>query len=154
MGRLAVCERLYDLLRRPSSGRMLGHIEMQHLATVVFQEDKYEQHLHGNCRHGKEIDGDHLPDMVVQEGPPRLVRWPPEPAQDARHGAFGDGDAEHLEFTMNPGCAPQRIGGGHLLDQSAEFCGGAGATSTLPLRVGHLAQNLRNRSRCQRTVSA
>lgn len=36
--------------------------------------------------------------MVVQEGPPRLVRWPPEPAQDARHGAFGDGDTEPLEF--------------------------------------------------------
>ena len=29
MGRVSVCERLYDLLRRPSSGRMLGHIEMQ-----------------------------------------------------------------------------------------------------------------------------
>jgi hypothetical protein len=74
--------------------------------------------------------------MVVQEGPPRLVTWPPEPAQDARHGAFGDGDTEHLEFTMNPGCAPQRIGGGHLLDQSAEFCGGAGATSTPALWLG------------------
>ena len=45
LGRLAVCERLYDLLRRPSSGRMLGHIEMQHLATVVFQHDKYEEYL-------------------------------------------------------------------------------------------------------------
>jgi len=37
---------------------------------------------------------------------------------------------------MNPGCAPQRIGGGHLLDQSAEFCGGTGATSTPALRPG------------------
>jgi hypothetical protein len=27
---------------------------------------------------------------------------------------------------MNPRCAPQRIGGGYLLDQSAEFCGCAG----------------------------
>src|SRR5258708_2334090 len=93
---------------------MLGHIEMQHLATIVFQEDKYEQHPHGHCGHGKEIDGDQLADMVVQEGPPRLVRWPPEPAQDARHGALGEGDAEHLQLAMNPGCAPQRIGGGYF----------------------------------------
>ena len=121
LGGLSVCERLYDLLRGPSSGRMLGHIEMQHLATIVFQEDKYEQYPHANCGHGKEIDGYHLADMVVQERPPRLVRWAAEPAQDARHGALGDGDAEHLHLAMNPGCAPQRIGGGYLLDQSAEM---------------------------------
>jgi hypothetical protein len=147
LGGLSVCERLYDLLRRPSPGRMLRHIEMQHLATIVFQEDKYEQLAPrvlpaavGTFMlivgHGKEIDGDHLGDMVVQEGPSPLARWPPEPAQDARHGALGDGDAEHLQLAMNPGCAPQRIGGGYLLDQSAEFCGCAGAASTLPLRVG------------------
>jgi hypothetical protein len=32
---LPVCERLNDLLRSPSPGRMLSHIEMQHLATIV-----------------------------------------------------------------------------------------------------------------------
>jgi hypothetical protein len=37
---------------------------------------------------------------------------------------------------MNSGCAPQRIGGDHLCDQSAEFCGGAGTTSTPALRLG------------------
>ena len=109
---------------------------MQHLATVVIQEDKYKQHPHGNCRHGKETDGDYLTDMIAQEGPTSLVGRPPEPVQDARHGAFGDGDTEHLEFTMNPGCAPQRVGGGHLLDQSAEFCCSARATSTPALGLG------------------
>ena len=104
---VAICERLYDLLCRPSSGRMLGHIEMQHLATVVFQHDEYEQHPHCDCWHGKEIGRYYLADMVMQESPPRLVRWPPEPAQDALHGALGDGDAEYLEFTMDPGRAPQ-----------------------------------------------
>ena len=39
LGSLSVCERLYDLLCRPGSGRMLGHIEMQHLATVVERAD-------------------------------------------------------------------------------------------------------------------
>jgi hypothetical protein len=136
LGRVSAGERFYDLLCRPSSGRMLGHIDMQHLATVVFQENEYEQYPHGDCRHSKEIDRDHLADMVVQEGSPRLVRRPPEVAQDARHGAFGEGDTEHRELTMDPRCAPERIGRGHLLDQSAEFCGRAGATSTRTLRVG------------------
>jgi hypothetical protein len=44
-GRRSVRERLYDLLCSPSSGGMLTHIEMQHLATVVFQENEYEQHF-------------------------------------------------------------------------------------------------------------
>jgi hypothetical protein len=34
LGGLSVCERLYDLLRRPSPGRMLPDIEMQDLATM------------------------------------------------------------------------------------------------------------------------
>src|SRR3954471_2203119 len=65
MRSLSVGECFYDLLCRPSPGRMLGHIEMQHLATIVFQDDQYEQYPHGNCRHGKEINRYHLADMVV-----------------------------------------------------------------------------------------
>src|ERR1700751_386324 len=79
---------------------------------------------------------DHLPDMIMQESLPCLVRRAAQSAQDARDSALGDGDAEHLEFAVNPGCAPQRICSSHLLDQSAEFCGGARATSTSDLPVG------------------
>src|SRR4051794_40432024 len=61
-GSVSVCERLYDLLRGPSPGRMLGHMEMQHLATIVFQDEKYEQYLHRDGRHRKEIGGYHLAD--------------------------------------------------------------------------------------------
>ena len=77
---------------------MLGHIEMQHLATTMFQHDKYEQHLHRERRHGKEVGRYHLPDMVVQESLPGLVRRPAELSQKAGHGALGDSDAEHLDF--------------------------------------------------------
>src|SRR3954454_22327047 len=73
--------------------------------------------------------------MVVQERPPGLVGRPTECAQESRDSAFGEGNAEHLEFAMNPGRAPQRIGRGHLCDQSAEFSAGAGPTSAPPLRL-------------------
>ena len=84
----------------------------------------------------KEVDRYHLADMVFQKGFPRLVGRTPEPAQDARDSALGDVDAQHFQLAMDPGCAPQRIGGGHLLNQSAQFRGGSGATSTPALRPG------------------
>ncbi len=113
-GSVTVCERLYNLLCGPISGRMLGHIKMQHFATIVFQDNEYEEDLHRDGRHGKEISGYHLADMVVQEGPPGLVRRAAERAQDARDSALREGDTEHLEFAVNPGCAPQGIGRDHL----------------------------------------
>ena len=42
-GRVSVCERLEDLLRGPRRSWMLGHIKMQHLATIVFQDNKHKQ---------------------------------------------------------------------------------------------------------------
>jgi len=115
-GRMSFGERLYDLLRGPSAGRMLRHIKVQHLATVMFQDDEYEQYLHRDSRRRKEISGYHLADVVVQEGPPGLVRRAAEPAQETGDSALGDHDAEHFEFAVNPGRAPQRIGGNHPLD--------------------------------------
>ena len=44
-GSLSVCECFYNLLRGPSSGRVLGDVEMQYLATIMFQHEKYEQYL-------------------------------------------------------------------------------------------------------------
>jgi len=115
-GRFAVCECLYDLLGGPSPGRMLRHIKVQHLATIMFQDNEYEQYLHRDSRHRKEISGYHLADVVVQEGPPGLVRRAAEPAQETGDSALGDHDAKHFEFAVNPGRAPQRIGGNHPLD--------------------------------------
>ena len=83
-GSVSVCERLEDLLRGPGRSWMLSHIKMQHLATIVFQDNKHEQYLQRDSRHGKEIGGYYFTDMVVQEGPPGLVRRAAEPAQEAR----------------------------------------------------------------------
>ncbi len=68
--------------------------------------------------------------------------------------ALRDGNAEHLSFAVDPRCAPEWIGIHHPHDQPTNLgsCGGppddGDVISTNP------AQNLRNRSRCQRvTVS-
>ena len=63
---------------------------------MLFQHDEHEQHLHGDRRNRKEIDGHTLIYMVVKEGLPRLSGRPAKPSQNSRDSAFGDCDAEHL----------------------------------------------------------
>jgi hypothetical protein len=85
---------------------MLGHVEMQHLATTMFQQDEHEQHLHGDRRHGEEIDGHQLAEVVVKKRLPALRRWPADASEKSGDGALGNGDAEHLQLAMNPRRAP------------------------------------------------
>ena len=95
---------------------MLGHIEMQHLATTMFQHEKYEQYLHCERRHRKKVGRYDLTDMVMQKSLPCLVRRPAELSQNAGDGTLGDVDAEHFQLAMNPGRAPQRISPRHSFD--------------------------------------
>src|SRR5215467_3711911 len=110
---------------------MLGHIEMQHLPTAVFQHEEHEQHLHGDGRYRKEIDGNHLAEVVVKKRLPGLAGWPRQLSEDSRDGPLRDPDAKHLEFSVKPWRTPQRIGRDHSLDQSANVNGSRGS-ATVP----------------------
>ena len=44
LGRILISEGLYDLLGRPGCRGMLRYIEMQHLATTMFQHQEHKQH--------------------------------------------------------------------------------------------------------------
>src|SRR4029434_1102625 len=99
--RIPLGKSLDDLLGGPGCRGMLSDIEMQHLATTMFQYDKHEQYLHRERRHSKEVDRYHLTDMIVQESLPGLVRRSAELSQNAGDGALGGGDAEHLQLAMN-----------------------------------------------------
>ena len=68
--------------------------------------------------------------MVVEKGLPRSSWGPADCSDDSGDGPFGDGDAEHLQFAMNPRCAPERIGSRHPLDQPANLDGGGGPPRT------------------------
>ena len=56
--------------------------------------------------------------MVGEEGPPRLGRWTRELRQQSRDGALGDLNAQLPELTVDPRGAPQRIGAGHVGEES------------------------------------
>src|SRR5713226_4896762 len=100
---------------------MLGHIEMQHLSTTVFQHDEHEHHLHGDRRHREEVDRHQLAEMVVKKRLPSLTRWPAECSENSRDRALRDLDAEHRQFSVNSGRTPQRIGSHHPFDQPANL---------------------------------
>jgi hypothetical protein len=68
--------------------------------------------------------------MVVEKCLPRLIGRPAEGSDDPGYSALRDRNAEHLEFAVDPRCAPQRIGRRHPLYQPANLGGSDGSPRT------------------------
>jgi hypothetical protein len=62
-----VREGVHDLLGGPGGGGVLGHVEVDDPPAVVREHDEDEQNSEASGRHGEEIDGDQVAD-VVHEG--------------------------------------------------------------------------------------
>src|SRR5215813_11411108 len=90
--RIPIGEGLDDLLGGPGRGGMLSDIEVQYLATTVFQYDEHEQHPQSDRRHREEIDRHQLVEVVMKKGLPRLSWWPKECAEHSGDRALGDLD--------------------------------------------------------------
>ena len=65
-GRGVIRERFYHLLGGPVSGGMLGHVEVDDAAAMVGEQN--EQNAQARGRHGEDVDGDQVLDMVGEEG--------------------------------------------------------------------------------------
>src|SRR5262249_19479981 len=115
---------------------MLGHIEMQHLPTAVFQHEEHEKYPDGDRGHCKEIDRHHLADVVAKKSLPGLAGSPRQLSEDSRDGSLRDLDAKHLEFSVNPWRTPQRIGRDHSLDGSANLDGRRGSAAVPAVHLG------------------
>ena len=71
-------KRLDNLLRSPCRGGMSSNVEMDHLTSIVSQDDEPKQDLKPNSAHGKEIDGDQLAEVPLDldpQSPLAVVRW-------------------------------------------------------------------------------
>jgi hypothetical protein len=73
---------------------MSRHVEVQNAPPFMGQRQEYVQHLKANCWHSEEIDGDQLPDVVLQKGAPRLGRWFPTTEHVLTDTGFADLDAQ------------------------------------------------------------
>ena len=60
------------LLRRPSRGRGVGHIEMYDLAAVMEEDYEHVEHAERHRGHDEEVDRDKIGDVIFEEGPPGL----------------------------------------------------------------------------------
>jgi len=71
-GRRVLRKGVDDLLRGPFSGRMLGHIEVNHASAFVRQHEEHKQDPSGHCRNGEEVDRHGRCHMIREECAPRL----------------------------------------------------------------------------------
>src|SRR5262245_13153891 len=93
-------KRFDDLLCSPNRRRILRHIEVDHAATIVRQDDEDIQNSQLNRCDRKEIDGYHLPDMISKERHPRLRGFPVFGHQ-SRNGSLRNLKPEFQQFSMN-----------------------------------------------------
>ena len=105
---------------------------MENAPAVMSQHQKHVKHLEANSRHGKEIDGDQLREVIVQEGAPGLRRRLAAADHVFAHAGLTDVDAELEQFTMDAGCTPSGVFAAHPADQVADFAGERGSSRLAP----------------------
>jgi hypothetical protein len=91
----------------------------------VLDNEEAVQRSEGERRNGEEVEGDHRFPVILQKGQPLLPRITPtsDAPQVAGNSAFGNDQAELLQFAMELGCAPIRILLGQAPDQDANLFG-------------------------------
>jgi hypothetical protein len=124
-------EGFQDLLSGPTRRRMFGHVEMNHPAPMMGQNHQNEQHSESCSFDGKEIDGNQVLQIVIEERLPGLRRRSTLSGQESRHSSFRDVDTQLEQLPVDAGCSPKRVGRGHLQDQGSNH-GADFWTSALP----------------------
>jgi hypothetical protein len=76
-GRSIPRKRVDHLLRRPRRRGMLCHVDVYDPSPFRGEDHEREEHLVRERRHHKEVQGDQIFDVVVEEGLPRRRGWIP-----------------------------------------------------------------------------
>lgn len=119
---------LPQLLSGPFRRWVGGHIEVDYASAVMGQYQEHVKNLETKRGHGKEIDGDQLLGMILQECAPGL-RWRLAAADYVfTHAGLTDSDAQLAQFTMDAWCTPSGVFAAHPADQVADFAGKRGSS--------------------------
>ncbi len=102
---------------------MRGDIAVEQLPSLQAQDYEHEQQPEGHRRHPGEVDGNRLPEMIPNKGPPTSrgrfsMSW-----QVLRDRRLGDRDSEVQELAVNPWSAPGGVRLVHLHDQLSDLGG-------------------------------
>jgi len=114
-----VGEALSKLLSHPRGRRMPRDVVVKNAPPVMSNHEEAIQHAECCRGNREEIHACDGLSMIAQERRPSLCRLMvarcfPHPTQ---HRSLGDFKTKHLQFTMNPRCAPGAILGDHAEDQ-------------------------------------
>jgi hypothetical protein len=85
---------LHDLLRRPLTRGVFGHIEVNDATAVVSEHHEDEQHGGLHRRDDEEVNRNQVLDVVSEKRLPRRRRWPAGPHPILLHGGLGHVDPE------------------------------------------------------------
>ena len=102
---------------------MFRDVEMEDLASTMFDDEKTIQDSEGEGRHGEEVHGRDDLAVIAKESRPELASvvargQAPEIAGD---GAFREVEAEFQKLTVNSGSAPAGILVRHSPDESSNL---------------------------------
>src|SRR4029453_558045 len=108
-----------QLLHYPGAGWVFRDVEMENLASIVFDDKETIQDSEREGRHGEEVHGRDDLAVIAQESSPEVPcllgrRQAPDVA---RNCALRDLEAEFEKFTMNPRSTPGGILLHHPLDE-------------------------------------
>jgi hypothetical protein len=120
---------------------MLGDAAVKDSPPLMLDHEEHEQNPQADRGYKEKIDRCDLPDVILQECPPGLRRWPLEGPQDARNGPLRNRDSELLQLAVNAWRPLQGISLGHSSNQrpnldrngrSSESCGPLRQTRPVP----------------------
>ena len=106
-GRCLFREALDQLVGGPGGGGVVGDVDMGEFSTVVSKDQESEEQAEGEGRDDKEVDGDNVMEMRLQERAPRRGRPRRRAAHVLGNGELGDLIAEEAEFGLDPAPGPR-----------------------------------------------
>jgi len=131
-----VGECLDDLLSRPLGCRMSRYVEMYDASAIVAHDDEGKEYAERSRRHGEEVEGNDVSQVMVQACAPGLRRRLSSSNPVLPDGCFGHHVTEQREFGLDTRDAPSWILARDAADQPAILGLGTGladlARSRLP----------------------
>jgi len=100
-----------QLLHDSGAARVFRDIEMDDLASTMFDDEETIQDAEGEGRHGEEVHGRDGLAVIAKESRPELAGLVGrrQATEEVGDGAFGDVKAEFKKFSVNSRCAPSWI---------------------------------------------
>jgi len=116
-------KRFKNLPRGPVLAGVLRHVEMDHPAPFMSEQDQHEQQLEFHRGHDEEVNRNKIAHMILQEAPPCLSRRLPVTNHVLLNRRLGHVDADLSQFPHDPWRTPERVGTRHLADQILDLLG-------------------------------